>query len=108
MATSMNRRNWLKTSSMLTGGLAFLPATWNKLEAAPVKPAGNMLSEAEFLADVPPAIKARLSANENPFGPSDSAKKAISKHYHPAINTASWKIGHWVKRYLPNMESIKK
>ena len=79
MATSMNRRNWLKTSSMLTGGLAFLPATWNKLEAAPVTPAGNMLSEAEFLADVPPAIKARLSANENPFGPSDSAKKAISE-----------------------------
>ena len=33
----MNRRNWLKASTLLTGGLAFAPAAWNKLEAAPAQ-----------------------------------------------------------------------
>jgi len=102
MATSMNRRNWLRTSSMLTGGLAFLPAIWNKLEAAPVTPAGNMLSEAEFLADVPPAIKTRLSANENPFGPSDSAKKAISEAL-----SSSYKYGFMENRTLAEKITAK-
>jgi histidinol-phosphate aminotransferase len=80
MAAPMNRRNWLKASTLLTGGLAFAPAAWNKLEASPVE---NMrldepfVSDAELLADVP-VLKARLSANENPFGPSDKAKIAIT------------------------------
>jgi len=73
----MNRRKWLKASTLLTGGLAFVPATWNALEAAPINTGEKEISDAAFLADLP-AIKARLSANENPFGPSDKAKMAIT------------------------------
>jgi histidinol-phosphate aminotransferase len=78
MAAPMNRRNWLKASSLLTGSLAFTPAIWNTLEAAPASQEEKMMSDAEFLADAPPALKARLSANENPFGPSEKAKLAIT------------------------------
>jgi histidinol-phosphate aminotransferase len=35
------------------------------------------LTDAEFQARAPKDLKARLFANENPFGPSDTAKKAI-------------------------------
>ena len=78
MALPINRRNWLKASTLLTGGLAFAPAIWNRLQASPVKQKNNINSDAEFLADIPPVLKARLSANENPFGPSDKAKLAIT------------------------------
>jgi histidinol-phosphate aminotransferase len=78
MASSMNRRAWLRTSSLLTGGLAFLPATFNRLQASPLAPTGKVFTEADLIADLPPVLKARLSANENPFGPSVKAKQAIA------------------------------
>ena len=79
MSTPMNRRAWLKTTSLLTGGLALLPGQWNALSAAPSSPfvPAKRLSDFEFGEGVRPALKARLFANENPFGPSDKAKQAI-------------------------------
>ena len=97
MAAPMNRRNWLKASTLLTGGLAFAPATWNKLEASPANnnPAGeSFISDAEILADVP-VLKARLSANENPFGPSEKAKIAIT-----GAMAASYQYGFMGNRQL--------
>lgn len=86
MATSINRRNWIKTSALMAGGLAVASGTVNSLMAAPVKgeaaPAAGMefLSEQDFLRQMPPGdVKARLSANENPFGPSPAAKKALQE-----------------------------
>ncbi|MET0244406.1 MAG: histidinol-phosphate transaminase [Flavitalea sp.] len=102
MAAAMNRRNWLKASSLLTGSLAFLPSTWNKLEAAPSKNYIPFISEAEFLENAPPAIKARLSANENPFGPSAKAKEAIAgamaTSYQYAFTDARTFAGNIAKR----------
>lgn len=75
----MNRRKWLKATSLLTGGIAFLPAGFNGLTAAPVQHriTKRALSDYEMgLNDLPP-LRARLFANENPFGPSEKAKKAI-------------------------------
>jgi histidinol-phosphate aminotransferase len=81
MSNSLDRRNWIKTSALMAGSLAFLSGTVNKLSAAPIvnkiirrRP---VQSETDFLNSVAPEIKARLSANENPFGPSPAAKKAI-------------------------------
>ena len=82
MANSLNRRNWIKTSALMAGGLALASGTLNKLAAMPVikklglspKPA----TDEAILQQAPPAMKARLLANENPFGPSAAAKKAIS------------------------------
>lgn len=101
----MNRRNWLKASTLLTGGLAFAPATWNKLEASPETnniPFGERTeSDAEILADLP-ALKARLSANENPFGPSEKAKTAIT-----GAMAASYQYGFMGNRQLVQKIAIK-
>ena len=82
MSNSINRRNWIKTSALAAGGLAVA----SKLSAMPVAkkadmaPEAEFLSERDFLAQLPPGeMKARLSANENPFGPSPAAKKAIQE-----------------------------
>lgn len=82
-SSKMNRRNWFKNSAWLTGGLALLPASLPAFAtAAPrSKPAFNQfLSDNDIARETtPPEIKARLSANENPFGPSAKAKKAIAE-----------------------------
>ena len=52
----MNRRKWLKATSLLTGGIAFLPAGFNGLTAAPVQHriAKRALSDYEMgLNDLP-------------------------------------------------------
>lgn len=79
MATSMNRRHWLKTSSMITGGFTFLSGALTSLvsSAAPAAKHTKILSDTEFGRATSPQLKARLFANENPFGPSEKAKKAI-------------------------------
>jgi histidinol-phosphate aminotransferase len=82
MSNSLNRRNWIKTSAMLAGGVAFLSGTVNKLAAMPlirkIRTGNTMLAEETALMQAPAAMKARLMANENPFGPSAAAKKAIT------------------------------
>ncbi|MCU0355630.1 MAG: aminotransferase class I/II-fold pyridoxal phosphate-dependent enzyme [Cytophagales bacterium] len=66
--TSLGRRQWLRLSALMAGSAVL---------------GSNMQAVADtrrraFLADLP-VIKARLSANENPFGPSDKAKKALTE-----------------------------
>lgn len=75
----LNRRTWLKTSILGLGGITALPAT---LSAAVPKTnlwhSKSILEEFPFNANPEIAMKARLLANENPFGPSEKAIKAIS------------------------------
>lgn len=78
MSAQFNRRNWIKTSAILSAGVAMAANNWSGLQAKPVAK-GQVLSRkalAQMAADMPP-IKARLFANENQFGPSEKAKKAI-------------------------------
>ena len=86
MSSSMNRRAWLKTSTMLTGGLTFLSGSLSGLaaSASPRVLSKKILSDADIERAAPPELKARLFANENPFGPSEKAKKAIVD----ALNTS--------------------
>jgi histidinol-phosphate aminotransferase len=81
MANSINRRNWIKSSALLAGGLALASGTINKLAAMPlVKKMGfaaKPVTDQTVIMVAPQVLKARLFANENPFGPSDAAKKAI-------------------------------
>jgi histidinol-phosphate aminotransferase len=86
MANTINRRSWIKTSALMAGGLAVASGTINSLAAAPlhgnagISSGAEFLSEQEFLRQLPPGeMKARLSANENPFGPSPAAKKALQE-----------------------------
>ena len=83
MSKEMDRRKWLKSSVILSGGLAFLPNMFSSVKAE-IRKKENNLFDKVFVSDndlametTPPEIKARLSFNENPFGPSEKAKQAI-------------------------------
>ena len=77
MSTPMNRRAWLKAASLVTGGLALVPAGLNHLSANPYVPSPRRVSDFAIGGEAQPVLKARLFANENPFGPSEKAKQAI-------------------------------
>jgi histidinol-phosphate aminotransferase len=82
MASLMNRRNWLKSGALLAGGVSLLPTSLPALSAgrsaAPITPLANALADEEVLAAALVEQKARLSANENPFGPSAKAMQAAT------------------------------
>jgi histidinol-phosphate aminotransferase len=80
MANSINRRNWIRSSAFMAGALAFCSGTINKLAAMPkgVLRSPRALTDREVSLAAPFDLKARLLANENPFGPSSAAKKAIA------------------------------
>lgn len=88
MANQMNRRKWIKASALLAGGMAFFSETFNQLSAKERPVSGiaenTFLSDEQVFLSHPPELKARLFANENPFGPSEKAKKAIME----AIDTS--------------------
>jgi len=71
---TFNRRAWLKTSLGVAGSIAATPFLSEKLMAAPMN-----ATERSFFNRLPSTIKVRLNANENPYGPSEKAKDAISK-----------------------------
>jgi histidinol-phosphate aminotransferase len=84
MGNSISRRTLLKRGALLAGALPFAGSLLNQLQASPVisNPAHRWSSpevwtEREIALNAPVPLKARLFANENPFGPSDKAKKAI-------------------------------
>ncbi|HEU5292362.1 MAG TPA: histidinol-phosphate transaminase [Cyclobacteriaceae bacterium] len=75
MKTTLSRRDWFKSSFTLGAGLALTPALVNELMAAPV-------SRAERLHGIYPELRdgtVRLGSNENPYGPSPMARKAIQE-----------------------------
>ncbi|WPV01292.1 histidinol-phosphate transaminase [Mucilaginibacter sp. cycad4] len=80
MSSTINRRNWIKSSAFMAGGLAFFSGTIGKLAAMPArvfKPLPRGLTDQEAVTNAGFELKARLLANENPFGPSATVKKAI-------------------------------
>lgn len=79
MANQMNRRNWLKSSAFLAGGLTFFTGSLHQILAAPSRAFRKRITDESIALAAPPELKARLFANENPFGPSEKAKKAIQE-----------------------------
>jgi histidinol-phosphate aminotransferase len=73
MKTNFSRRDWFKSALTLTGGMAFSSSLTNQLMAAPMSEA----EEAFFLSKISAIQKVRLNSNENPYGPSEKAKKAV-------------------------------
>lgn len=68
-----NRREWLKQALMLSAALPISTTLADHLMAAPVSRA-----EARFMnSTAAKGIKVRLGSNENPYGPSDAARKAM-------------------------------
>lgn len=80
MSSTINRRNWIKSSTFMAGGMALFSGTIGKLAAMPArvfKPLSRALTDQEAVTNAGFELKARLLANENPFGPSATVKKAI-------------------------------
>ncbi len=78
MPSRFTRREWLKSGTTLATGIAFGAPSLQAL-ATDTSRRHQLLArhyEARLLAGMPP-LKARLFANENPFGPSEKAKQAI-------------------------------
>jgi len=69
---SISRRDWFKSSLALTAGLSVTPALVQGLMAAPVSDAERFYFEKKKTSNG----KVRLNSNENPYGPSEKAKKA--------------------------------
>lgn len=81
MAHPLNRRNWLKHTTLATGATALLGRTALKdLKWKTTSPAPSMNFWEWEVADKRkyPELKARLLANENPYGPSPKTRKVIS------------------------------
>lgn len=100
MSNEMNRRAWLKTSTLLTGGLTFLSGTLSSIagSASPRIISPRVLSDGEFEEEALPQLKARLFANENPFGPSEKAKKAIIDSLGTSYQYAFRQAGQLVEK----------
>lgn len=70
---SVSRRDWFKSSLAITAGLVATPSLAQHLMAAPVSPAEKMFFEGLIWN----GGKVRLNSNENPYGPSEKARKAV-------------------------------
>src|ERR1700736_685434 len=85
MSNTISRRHLLKAGALLAGGLPFAAGLLDRAQANPTStsrvdgliPQGSLWTEKDIALNAPAELKARLFANENPFGPSDKAKKAI-------------------------------
>ncbi|WP_044173355.1 pyridoxal phosphate-dependent aminotransferase [Flectobacillus major] len=85
MSFNINRRDWLKKSVLATAGLSAATAFIQRAEASPAIRRELQMSlspdfqlEKAFVGINPPAVmKARLGANENPWGPSEKVKQAL-------------------------------
>lgn len=82
--SSLNRRDWLRASGLLATGLAGL-SRWNPSEAAntSIISTTSKAFTREFYQATPPEtmpkLRARLMANENPYGISPKAREALIK-----------------------------
>jgi histidinol-phosphate aminotransferase len=95
----MNRRNLLKNGLLTLGGLGIAPHLMQGAFAATTLKvdAKNRLIYSPFMREhfldeslTPPIIKAKLNANENPYGPPMSAQNAI-KESVAGGNRYAWK-----------------
>ncbi len=85
MSMNINRRDWLKKGILATAGLSAASAFIQKAEANTLVRKELQLSlspdfelQKSFAGMNPPAVmKARLGANENPWGPSEKTKQAL-------------------------------
>ncbi|UII22865.1 pyridoxal phosphate-dependent aminotransferase [Fulvivirga ligni] len=82
---SINRRTWLRSSILTVGGAAVLPhLAWGETAKAPITLDNfGRASYSPFFKEYIPrqleevALKAKLNANENPYGPSPKAIEAF-------------------------------
>jgi len=88
MPTYTNRRKWLKATALLATGTAVSPSI-KTLSAWPRSQ--QYVHTYYYLSSIDrPKLKAKLNANENPYGPSPMTQKAISE----SVNMGN-RYGHY-------------
>ena len=115
MGNSISRRLLLKRGALLAGGFSFAGGLLEKAQASPVIKSPDISlhafpaiwSERDIPMDPTVPMKARLSANENPFGPSDKAKKAIEEALPLAYQYPFMSLGDLVQK-ISDFEKVKK
>jgi histidinol-phosphate aminotransferase len=70
MKTPLSRRDWFKSTAALSAGLMVSNSMVDRLMAAPISQAERHYA----IKNLPGKVK--LNSNENPYGPSEKAKKA--------------------------------
>jgi len=84
MTTKFNRRTWLKSSLLAAGGIGFAPvfasanSTRVSSHVSPINPQSLLWEHDPMYKESAPALRARLLANENPYGPSKKVVSAIT------------------------------
>jgi histidinol-phosphate aminotransferase len=73
MKSQLNRRDWFKSTLALTAGFTLTSSLTESLMAAPMSEAERVF----FGLGSKSSQKVRLNSNENPYGPSDKARKAV-------------------------------
>jgi len=84
----------------LASGIMITPALVNQLMGTPVSEA-----ERRFLKSAPPEIRVRLNANENPYGPSEKARKAVNEILSEG-NRYAFKVVTELKERLAAKEGV--
>ena len=102
----MNRRTWIKSSALLAGGLTLFSGSINQLLATPSRLLRKRVTDESVILGAPAELKARLSANENPFGPSEKAKKAIQETIDNSYRYAFTDIRELAKK-IADFEGLK-
>lgn len=97
--SKMNRRNWLKAGLLTAGGMAIAPHLSFGETPRMLPPAdryGNFQYSPFFKEYIhsplakAPALKAKLNANENPYGPSPKALEALKDNAYRG-NRYAWR-----------------
>ena len=97
MSSTIDRRKLLKTGMLMAGGLPLVTGLFNSVAARPAlnvcyPELDELYTDEHAILSAPVEMKARLNANENPFGPSGKAKKAredaLAKSYQYPFTSA--------------------
>lgn len=110
----ITRRQLLRRGALLAGGLPFAGSLLDKIQASPLvtNPVVPLIHGTEAWTDkdvalnAPEVLKARLFANENPFGPSDKAKKAIMDALPTSYQYPFRSMGDLTKK-IADFEGVK-
>jgi len=107
---NINRRDWLKAGAIMSAGLSF----GLRLDASPklVQPTLSFQTGewvGDYLIDAP--LKAKLNANENPYGQSKKAKEAYIMEFEENANLYGSSLGReftsfMAKQYGVNDQNI--
>ncbi|MCE7863837.1 MAG: aminotransferase class I/II-fold pyridoxal phosphate-dependent enzyme [Bacteroidetes bacterium CHB5] len=99
MNNTINRRAWFKSALAITGGLTLSSTLTNQLLAAPVSNA-----EENFIPLLNEKI-VRLGSNENPYGPSPLARKALAEAT-AEFNRYTFELVQEFKKVLADKEGV--